>query len=212
VRIKRVLDTMPRILAVGNQKGGAGKTTVAVNLACAWADEGRRVLVVDADPQQSAAQWLADQTAVAVVLHQGGGLERLLPTLHAHYDVIVLDLPPGHPAVIRSALLVADTFVVPIPPSAIDIRAAAVTFQLAKDARPRVRLVLNRLQPWTILGRTVRAAVKAYGLPIYRAELGQRVAYPEAAATCQSVLGYEPSGPAAAEVRALAKEVWTDGR
>ncbi|MDI6773697.1 MAG: AAA family ATPase, partial [bacterium] len=86
-----------RVFAVGGTKGGSGKTTLAVNLAAAWTAAGRTVLLVDTDPQRSAASWLSQQEAVQVAEHAGGGLEAPLPQLARQFQAVVVDLPPGVP-------------------------------------------------------------------------------------------------------------------
>lgn len=121
-----------RVFAVGNQKGGSGKTTLAVNLAAAWTEAGRMVLLVDTDPQRSAASWLGQQEKVQVAEHVGGGLESLLPPLSRQFQAVVVDLPPGVPDALRSALRVADVLLVPVQPSGVDIAAAAARVQLAQ--------------------------------------------------------------------------------
>jgi chromosome partitioning protein len=81
---------------------------------------------------------------------------------------------------------------------------------MATAAKRRVRLVLSRVMPGTILGRTAREALSGYGVRVYRGELSQRVAHAEAVAVGQSVLDYAPDSVGAEEVKALAKEVWND--
>lgn len=108
----------------------------------------------------------------------------------------------------------ADALLVPVQPSPVDIASAEATWLLARDAGRtglQVRLVLSRAISGTVLGRTAREALAAYGVRIYRSELAQRIAHAEAAAVGQSVLAYEPGGKAVEEVRALAREVWADG-
>lgn len=86
--------------------------------------------LVDADPQRSASMWLADQEAVEVVAHAGGDLEGLLPRVAGRFAAVVVDLPPGVPGVIRSALRAAAVLLVPVQPSPVDVVAAEVTLAL----------------------------------------------------------------------------------
>lgn len=204
-----------RVFAVGGTKGGSGKTTLAVNLAAAWTAAGRTVLLVDADPQRSAASWMSQQEAVQVAEHAGGGLEALLPPLSRQFQAVVVDLPPGVPDALRSALRVAGVLLVPVQPSGVDIAAVAATVQLAQGAgrpRLRVRFVLSRVILGTVLGRTARGALEAAypEVRVYRTELAQRIAHAEAAAAQLPVLEYAPHSQAAEEIRALAREVWRD--
>ena len=108
------------ILAVVNQKGGAGKTTIALNLAGAMAEAGGRVLLIDADPQQTAQDWAAVRDslpAFQVVGLSKPVLHRDLPTMAADYDHVVIDGAPRNYEVARSAILAADMVLIPVQPS-----------------------------------------------------------------------------------------------
>jgi chromosome partitioning protein len=171
------------IVAVGNQKGGVGKTMLAGNLAAAWARQRRRVALVGSDPQASAADWLTDEAEIEAIRHPGPGLPALLELLVPRYDVVIVDTPPGLSRPLREAILAADIFVIPLPPSPYDVRAVRATLELAKVLRGdalTVRLVLNRLCAGTVLAQTAREGVAGYGVRVLRAATGERIALEEA--------------------------------
>lgn len=203
------------MVVIGNEKGGAGKTSIAVSIAAAWARRGRRIMLVDADPQQAAAAWLEAQEAVQVSTHVGAGLEELLPQIARRFDAVIVDCPPGLPEALRGALRVADLLIVPVSPSPADIRSVQPTLDLARELGKRslrVRFALNRVLAGTVLGRTAREALKQYDIPIYRVAITQRVALQEAIAEGRPIFDYEEHGKAAKEMWVLAQEVWRDAQ
>lgn len=206
------------IVAFAGQKGGSGKTTTAIAVACEWLARGRRVLLVDADPQGSARTW-GDVAAEAgkaapTVVAMGPGLHKpgQLPALAAKHDVTVVDCPPRHGDIQRAVLMIADVVILPCGPATLDAWALAESSDLVAEAR-RVREVLKaavlitRKQPRTALGVAARTALGAVGLPVLRAELCQRITYQEAPAAGLGPTTYAPRSAAADEVRALVTEL-----
>ena len=206
-------------LAFCGQKGGSGKTTTAIAVAAELMARGhKQVLLVDADPQGSARTW-ADVAAekghpaptvvaMGAMMHQPGQLDRLARA----YDVTVIDCPPRHGDIHRSALMIADLAILPCGPTAVDVWALAESVALINQAvalRPelKARALITRKIRRTTLGASAREALKAAGLDVMKAELCYRVAYQEAPAAGLGVAQYAPRDRAAEEVKTLVDEL-----
>lgn len=207
---------MTFILAVAGQKGGTGKSTIAISLAAEWHARGLRVLLVDADPQATAATWAEvaaelERSAPAVV-SLGDNLRRDVPKLATGYDVVVIDAP-GRAAGARQvgALLVADVVALPCGPAAPDVWGLTGSADAVREAmalRPELRacVVLNRADR-SAMSRQAHEALAGVGLHVLERSLGARVAFAEALAAGQGVTGYASGSVAAHELRQLVDEL-----
>ena len=207
------------IIGVLNQKGGVGKTTIAVNLASCFSHAGRSVLLVDADPQGSALAWSGvrvAEPAFAVVGMAKPTLHRELPTLAKNYDVVVIDGAPRVNELARAAILASDLVLIPVQPSPYDVWAAADTVQLIREARIykenlKAAFVLNRKIANTAIGRDFASALDQFAdTPLLDVPLIQRVVYAESAARGLSVLEAAPHSEAAKELKRLAALIFAD--
>jgi chromosome partitioning protein len=206
------------IIAITGQKGGIGKSTTAICMAAEAVERGLRVLLVDADPQGTARTWgdvaneagLRAPTIVAMgaAMHRSGQLAQLASA----YDLTIIDCPPRHGDIQRSALMVAELAILPCGPSAADawaLTAAVEVLDEARALRPELGAVvlITRKQGRTALGKAARNVLESSGLPVLKAELASRIAYQEALAAGRGVTTFAPNDRAAAEVKALFDEI-----
>lgn len=200
---------MAVVIVVAQQKGGAGKTTIAANLAVALAAE-MAVAVMDIDPQRSLARWhgLRGGRAPAIALSEVSGwrMDAELERLRRAHGAVVVDSPPVIDEDARRAVRAADLVLVPVQPSPPDLWAAAGTLQLAREERRRAVLLLNRAPAAGSLRAAAAAAIATAGWTRLAAVLGNRVAFAGAFARGAGVTETAPRSAAAAELLAVLEE------
>ena len=207
---------MAFVVTVAQQKGGSGKSTIAANLAAALAAEGRRVALLDADPQGSVTRWHEERRR-----HDGNGriaplsfdrpsgwrVPIALDKLRREQDVVVVDTPPHAGTDAKAAIRAADLVLMPLQPSPADLWASEGTRKLAAEERRPLRALLNRVPAQGKMRDRVAAALAEQEVPLLEQCLGNRAQFGAAFLDGLSVIEAAPRSAAAAEMRALAAAV-----
>lgn len=211
---------MGSLIAVGNLKGGTGKSTIAVNLACALAEAGHRTILLDADSQGTTSLWhgkgkLPVELATCplnVDRMPGSWLTEIL-SFKARADRLVVDLPPQMGSSLASALLIADIFLVPVTPSGIDLSATGCALEVLQQARavrelrkPACLLVPSRVDRRTAAGRGFAGSLASFGLTV-GPPIRQRSVHVQAFETGQWIGDQAPNSSALSEFRVLRDQI-----
>ena len=190
-----------RIIAVISQKGGAGKTTLAINLAVATRLAGANARILDLDPQASATAW-ADHRK------RPPDVEPCLPQRLARaldlaaedgVDLTVIDTAPHAEGAALAAARAADLVAIPCRPALLDLHAVSASFDIARLAAASAVGVLNAVPARGLLAAEAREAIAAAGLPVLSETLGQRAAFVHSLTVGQAAGEFEPAGKAAHE-------------
>ena len=205
------------VVAVLNQKGGSGKTTIATHLARAWQLSGKDVLLIDSDPQGSARDWASvrEDHPLPVVGIDRPTIDRDLKSV-VRKDVVVIDGAPQAADLAISAIKAASFILIPVQPSPYDIWATSDLVDLVKQ---RMELVEGKLKAAFVVSRAIKGtkisgeiseALKGYQLPILNTVITQRVIYPSSAASGTTVLDVDINSEAAKEINCLMEEINKD--
>lgn len=201
------------IISFVNQKGGVGKTTTAINLGASLARKNHSLVLLDLDPQGSAAKWHAVEGNQAFdVIHQPTmPISSDVQKLSVAHDYIIIDSPPTIDGIIWKILAVSNMVVIPVSPSSLDLWACTDTLKMIKEVQQQhpdlqARFLINRKIPGTLSGREIRQALKVFDTRIFDTELCQRVSFIDAMKFGVSVMQFDPRGKAAAEVEQLCDE------
>lgn len=206
---------MAKTITLAGQKGGTGKSTIAVHLAAYWAELGHRVLLLDADAQGTTLTWseeAAERGAKGpTVTAMGDNLRAQLPELRRGFDLVIVDTPGRQSKRLAGALVLSDLALIPCKPSSADIWALTGTLELVEQAQSlcptlKARILHNEVHR-SVLAQTAQDAMHQSEIPSLCASLGRRVAFAEAMAAGQGVSTYAPASLAAHELRRVAEEI-----
>jgi chromosome partitioning protein len=195
-----------KIVAIISQKGGAGKTTLAVHLATAAAAAGHTTAIIDLDPQATAASW-GDRREAGVPEVISGQAVRLPALVNAarqnRADFLVLDTAPNADQVVSLAARAADLVLVPCRAAAFDLEAIETTLLLAKAAQKPAYVILNAVPPRSAIGKEAAEGLAARGAQVAPHQIVHRAAFAHGVIDGRTAQEFEPGGKAAAEVDAL---------
>ena len=202
------------IITVAQQKGGSGKTTLAVNLAIGMRSRGLSVALIDTDPQGSLGRWfmermnrLGEDDGLEFSTSSAWGASYESEKLKKRFDVVIIDTPPKIDADLRPALRVADLVMVPVASSQVDLWATEGVLDLALREKAPVLIVLNRARANTRLAIEVAKGAQDLGATLTKTQIGNRVAYAETLGHGMSVIERRDATVARAEILRLIDEV-----
>lgn len=193
-------------IAILSQKGGAGKTTVSLNLGVAAELAGKSAAIIDLDPQASATQWgdSRDLDTPVVVSTQATRLPHMLKTCKNNgANVVIIDTAPHAEQSALLAARAADIVLIPCRPSIVDLRAIGSTIDICRIADTPCFVLLNQTPSRGSLTRDAEEALLKLDVPISPVQIGQRVAYIHSVTNGQGVIEYEARGKASKEVQVL---------
>lgn len=200
-----------KVIAVLSQKGGAGKTTLAVNLAVAAERKNTPTVVIDLDPQASAKTWhdiRAEKETPVVVSAQASRLAEVVEIARTNgAEFVIIDTAPHSESAALAAARAADLVLIPCRPAILDLKAIGSSGDLVALAKKPAAVVLNAVPHQGRLAEEAEEAVRGYGLTVAPVKLTQRAAYVHSLTIGQAVQEFEPDGKAALEIGALHE--WT---
>ncbi|MFN3701014.1 MAG: ParA family partition ATPase [Alphaproteobacteria bacterium] len=203
-----------RIITISQQKGGAGKTTLAAQLAVGFLEAGQSVATIDIDPQGSLSLWYAARMASLgaknKLIHsqvQGWRLKKEAERMAEDYDIVIIDSPPHTETEATIAIREADLVLIPMQASPMDLWASRPTIKTAQDEDTQALIVLNRIDTRTKLNAAIADKLVELDTKVAKASLGNRVAYAASMMEGKGVTETEKSSAAAAEINALLKEL-----
>lgn len=203
---------MGHVITIAQQKGGSGKTTLAVNLAVGFADIGKSVALMDTDPQGSAGRWFmtrldrqADPT-IEFATASAWGVTYEARKLADANDVVIIDTPPKADSDLRPALRAADLVLIPVATSHLDLWAVEAVLELAERAAKPAMLVMTRARRGTRLDAEIAELVEQMQIGVTDTALSNRVVYAETLGQGRAA-SEAPKGPAHGEIAGLVSEL-----
>lgn len=202
---------MGHVITIAQQKGGSGKTTIAANLAVAFAGSGKSVSLLDTDPQGSLGRWCMMRREAGIedvdfATASAWGVTYECDKLRKSHDIIIIDTPPKIDSDLKPALRESDLVIVPVAASQLDLWATESILDMANREGRDVVVVMNRVKSGTRVADEVARDLKGYDAALAKSVLGNRVAFAETLGHGRAVVeGGRGAGPT--EIKALAEEM-----
>lgn len=201
---------MAQVITIAQQKGGAGKTTLAAHLGVMLSEFGLNVAMIDVDPQGSLSAWHkvrkqlgGDVAPLTFIQTNGEQLGSEIRRINDVHDFIIVDSPPHADTDARNAVAHSNLVIIPMQPSPLDLWATQATLKMARKAKIPVKMVLNRVNPQAKLSQKMREEMKDLSLSLF----GNRVIYAGALLVGKGVSEMAPSSVATKEIEALASDL-----
>ncbi len=200
---------MGHVITFAQQKGGAGKTTLLAHLAAAWAEAGRRVAVIDLDPQRSLSRWAALRKDPAIELIDSKDYRAAsdIKTARRNFDFVLVDCPGAATSLLENAMRESDLVLAPCQPSVMDVWALETVIASATKLKRPLRIVLNRMPPRLSNLDEVLTALGASRSLLLATQLGNRNAFSKAMLDGRTAPEITPRATAAAEIYGLRAEL-----
>lgn len=211
------------VITLATSKGGVGKSSLGRSLAAHWFAVGHKPALVDADPQRTLANHHnaeGPMGPVPVVAEPEERVSEVIEELRRRHSPIIVDTAGFRNRTTIGALVATDLAIIPLKPAVEDVDAAIATYDLIREinatdereTRPiKIAMVLTMTLRGTVIARHVRDQLTAAGYPLLKAEMQNRVAYPEAGIEGLSPSITDPDGAAARDVAAIAQEIMNLG-
>lgn len=205
-----------KVITLMNQKGGVGKTTLALSLAARWHLMGHSVSIVDADPQQAVVFWKKQQAEnsrlAEIDVYSVKLPAEIRGSRNLKSDYVIIDTPGTDKMIGRSALNASDALLIPVQPSSLDVQASAASVQTALASGKPTVYVVNRFVSQTQLGKDVMSSLQNTPVTVLRKAMGQYQAFPRSMGVGETPSTMFPGGAASRNIEAVgqAVDIWLE--
>ncbi len=200
-----------KVISVLNQKGGAGKSTIAINVAVGFAREGKKVLLIDTDNQRSCLYWYSNRDEEPEVKVESipisGALRKAIPEHKKNYDVIIIDGVPSEDKMTTASIDVSDFILIPFQPSAMDYWSTETLAERVMGSDKNAAYLLSRFPTSrTRLSEEIYTLIKEQELPLLETRIRNRVSYADSISNSTTIWNWDDK-KAFEEVEGLMTEI-----